>query len=147
MRRYVRVDLGKRENEEVDISLADARFLAARAHGFTDWQALTDYVASLPPEKTKVASRPVEIFSTEESGAKQMVGKTRDWDAVVALLRETRASELSTGEMTDALLSRISRLEHVTSLRLALRRNRRRDALHRRAAPASFPHVPGHDRR
>ncbi|MDQ3949131.1 MAG: hypothetical protein M3282_02195 [Gemmatimonadota bacterium] len=119
MRRYVRVDLGYRENDDVDISLDEARFLVARAHGFPAWMALTSHLASLPPGKTTISARPVRIFSVDAKGARQPIAATRDWDAVLAMLEEQRIPGLSAeGEMTDALLERVSRLAHVTSLDL-----------------------------
>lgn len=120
MRRYVRVDLGYQENEAVDISLDETRFLVARAYGFPDWRALTEHLAALPRGKTAIASRPVRIFSIDAKGARQTIVATRDWDTLLALLEEQRAPGLNAeGEMTDALLERVSRLPHVTSLDLS----------------------------
>jgi ankyrin repeat protein len=43
----------------------------------------------------------------------------RDWDAIIAAMKEQQVTNLDAGgEMTDALLERISRLDHLTSLNL-----------------------------
>ena len=118
-RRYVRVDLGKRENEDVDISLEDARLLVARGHRFESWQALAEYAGSLPGGKTAIASRPVELYSIDDKGARRREATSRDWDAVIAIMRDKRIPGLNAeGEMTDALLERVSHLDHVMSLQL-----------------------------
>ena len=66
MRRYVRLDLGRREQPESPdddvITIADARFLVARAQGFETWQALETYTTTLPP-KTTLAERLVAAFT------------------------------------------------------------------------------------
>jgi len=122
MRQYVRLDLGRREasaGPDDDISLADAQFLVARAQGMGSWQALADFVASLPPGKSTIAAKPLTLFVLDEHGEKQSVGNARDWDEVIAVLQAHRVSGLDAhGEMTDAQLERISRLEHIISLDL-----------------------------
>ena len=122
MRRYVRLDLGRREEPEDssdEISLADAQALVARAQGMASWQALMDFVASLPPGQADIATKPVTLFAVDESGAKREIGHTRDWDEIIALLQARRLSGLDAhGAMTDARLERIARLDHVTHLNL-----------------------------
>ena len=45
--------------------------------------------------------------------------RARDWDTVIGLMKEQRIPGLNAeGQMTDAVLERISRLDHVTSLNL-----------------------------
>jgi hypothetical protein len=119
-RRYVRVDLGYRENEDVDISLDEARSLVARAYGFPDWRTLAEHLASLPRGKTAIAARPVRVFSIDANGAHHTIATTRDWDVALATLEAERIPGLNAeGELTDALLERVSRLPHVTSLDLS----------------------------
>jgi hypothetical protein len=43
MRRYVQLDLGKRD-DDAEITLDDARYLVAREHRFANWQALVESV-------------------------------------------------------------------------------------------------------
>jgi hypothetical protein len=122
MRTYVQLDLGKRpaaEGEDVAISLDDARFLVARDHGFASWQALVDYLAKLPPGGRDIAAAPVRPFAPDADGMPVESEGTRDWDEAITLLRERRLAGLAAnGQMTDDVLERVSRLEHVTALRL-----------------------------
>ena len=122
MRTYVQLDLGKRaetEDEDVDISLDDARLWVARDHGFKNWEELSDYVITLPADKTAIAATPVTPFRIDSKGKKQNLPGDRDWDAVIATMSEHRIPGLdANGQMTDAILERVSRLDHVTALRL-----------------------------
>jgi ankyrin repeat protein len=122
MRTYVQLDLGKRPdstNQTVDISLADAQFLVARGHGFESWPALAEYVTALPSGKTTIAAKPVKLFSINAKGAEEEAASARDWDTIIGLMKEQRIPGLNAeGQMMDALLERISRLEHITSLNL-----------------------------
>ena len=123
MRTYIQLDLGKRpdsEGQDVEISLDEARFIVARAYGFESWRSLAAYVAALPKAKATIAAKPVMLVSVDEAGTEQIVSRSRDWDHVIGVMKEQRIPGLNAdGEMTDALLERISRLDHVTSLNLA----------------------------
>jgi hypothetical protein len=92
MRRYVRLDLGKTEEpkspEDDVITLEEARFLVAVAQGFESWKALAEYAASLPPGKSTIAAKAVAIYSLDDSGSKQVSARSRDWDEVLALMRD-----------------------------------------------------------
>jgi len=59
MRRYMRLDLGKREQPESpdddQVTLAEAQYLVARSQGFDSWQALTESAANVPPAKASAA--------------------------------------------------------------------------------------------
>jgi hypothetical protein len=123
MKRYVRLDLGKTENlqpGEIDeITLAEARFLVARGQGFESWQALMEFAASIPPDTTTFAPKGVAMYTIDESGAPQMAASSRDWDEVLAVMRERRLPGLRAhGQMTDALLERFTRIESITMLDL-----------------------------
>jgi len=123
MRRYVRLDLGKTERpqspEDDEVTLAEAQFLVARAQGFESWEALADFAASVPPEKTTIAAKSVAMYSVDDAGSKQEAARSRDWDETTAVMRERRLSGLhASGQMTDALLERLSRLDHITVLDL-----------------------------
>ncbi|MBI4503871.1 MAG: hypothetical protein HY700_22250 [Gemmatimonadetes bacterium] len=130
MRRYVRLDLGKRpESTEgegpataagwVDISLDDARLLIAREQGFETWQALEDHLASLPPGPRPIAAAPVMLFFPSPGDEHRDAERTRDWDAALEILRERRIPGLDArGQMTNEILERVSRLDNVTALRL-----------------------------
>jgi hypothetical protein len=123
MRRYVRLDLGKTEqpqsSEDDIITLAEAQFLVARAQGFESWESLAAFAASVPPGKTTIAAKAVTLYSTADSESKEVATRSRDWDEVIAVMHERRLPGLhASGQMTDALLERVSRLEHLTVLDL-----------------------------
>ena len=162
MRTYVQLEVGKRpasEGGDVDITIDDARFLVARDHGFSSWAALTEYVASLSERSGAIAATPVTPFFPDESDDVRHRRSTRDWGAAIALMRDEHVPAIDAhGQMTDAMLSRVADLDHVTTLRLggskqltdaglrhlermpqlrASRRQRHRD--HRRGARGASP--------
>jgi hypothetical protein len=122
MRRYVRLDLGRRENPQPgeidDITTDDARFLVARAQGFENWNALIAFVGALPPGKT-IAAKSIGAFTVNPMGERQIALRTRDWDELIDAARtQTLEGIHAGGQMTDELLDRFSRLEHLTALDL-----------------------------
>jgi hypothetical protein len=123
MRTYVQLDLGKRPetpNQDVEISLSDAQLLVAREHGFPTWQALTEYVATLPLKKGTVAAKPLTLLSSDEKGQRQAVASERNREAVIEMMKQRQLPALDAeGQMTDAMLDRLSRLDHITSLNLS----------------------------
>jgi hypothetical protein len=123
MRRYVRLGLGRPEQPETpeddDITLGEARYLVARAQDFESWAALTEFAASIPPGKTTLAAKSVAMYAVDDAGAKQRLARSRDWDEVIAVMREQRLTGLdASAQMTDALLERVSRLDQITALDL-----------------------------
>jgi ankyrin repeat protein len=123
MRSYVLADLGKTPatgDADVDISLDDARAWVARDHGFQSWEALSEFVATLPAGKTAVAATPVKPFYIDAGGRKQNSDVGRDWDNIIASMHEKKIPGLdANGQMTDDILDRVSRLNHVVSLDLS----------------------------
>jgi hypothetical protein len=122
MKRYMRLDLGKRETPQSpdgdDITTDEARFLVARAQGFETWSALADFVATIPPGKTR-AVKSVQAFTLDGAGSKQIIARSRDWDEIIDVMRERRVPGLDVdSQMTDDLLERFSRLDHITELEL-----------------------------
>lgn len=122
MRRYVRLDLGRTQDPqpgEVDaITIDDARYLVARAQGFEHWPALMEYAATVRADKD-TPSKAVTVYIHDASGEQRPVERVRDWDAAIALLEERRLPGFhASGQMTDALLERLSRIEHLESLDL-----------------------------
>ena len=73
MRRYVRLDLGKTESpkpgEEDVVTLTEAQYLVARFQGFDNWQALTAFALSVPPEKTTIVAKSIRLYSSAEQPA------------------------------------------------------------------------------
>jgi hypothetical protein len=123
MRRYVRLDLGKREQpdstEGDGITLAEAQHLVARAQGFESWDALSRYAASLPPGKATMAARAVGVFVPHDGAEPEIIRRSHDWDEALSLLQERKLPGLhASGQMTDAILERVSRLDHITAIDL-----------------------------
>jgi hypothetical protein len=121
MRRYIRLELGKREQPESGddegVTIAEARYLVARAQGFESWQVLEVYTTTLPP-KTNLAERFVAVFTRSQGAASEPL-RSRDWDQVLDAMLERRLTALQAGgQMTDALLERVSRVAHITELDL-----------------------------
>ncbi len=123
MRTYTLLDLGRPasgSDAHADISLADAQYLVAREHGFKSWRELKDFTQSLPKGRGMIAATPVSFFDADESGTRKFEGSDRNWDFVISAMKEGRIPGLEArGQMTDAVLERISGLDHVTTLDLS----------------------------
>jgi hypothetical protein len=121
MRTYVQLDLGKRPsrpNDDVAITLDEARHLIAIEHGFADWAALTTFTESAMVGP-RLTAKPMRLVTKEASEASRPIAASRDWDAVIALLATHPAARLeAAGQMTDAVLADVSRIETVTALDL-----------------------------
>ena len=120
MRRYVRLDLGKREQPERDdaLTLDEARGLVARAQQFENWQALEAFCAAAPASTATFAERLVSAFSRIAANATRIT-RSRDWDEIIATMRDRCLTAVNAGgQMTDDLLERFSRLEQITELQL-----------------------------
>jgi hypothetical protein len=123
MRRYVRLDLGRTEEpqdtSDDGITLDEARYLVARAQGFDSWSALVQFAGSVPAGKRSIAAKAIAAYTVDDQGARQEISRSHDWDEIFELIGERRASGLhASGQMTDALLERLSRFDHITSLDL-----------------------------
>ncbi len=123
MRRYVQLDLGKRPagtEDDVDISLDDARHLVALEHGFTDWGALTEFTKTLRGGR-RLASKPVGVFAEDASPEAESgpIAMSRDWDEIVALLAANAPAQLgAVGQMTDEILAEVARVDGIVGLHL-----------------------------
>lgn len=124
MRRYVRLDLGgpeEPENPAEDfITLAQARYLVARAQGFDGWDALVAFAESVSPD---AAVLPKQVGGYRAGNREPLESAStvlvRSWDALLAAMLERRLTALhAAGQMTDAILGRVSQLEHVEELDL-----------------------------
>lgn len=127
MRAYVQLDIGRQVgsvNLNDDITADDARYLVAREHGFENWNALVADVAARPASAGVMLTRPVRSFSTDAKGGEHSRESSRDWNAVLSRLADPRVTGLSAdGQMTDAMLEQVSRIEHITSLKLGASSN------------------------
>lgn len=124
MRRYIRLDLGGPE-EVADpaadfITLAQARYLVARGQGFPGWDALVAFTDAVPPEKPILPKQVGAYFAGDPSPLETPTTVlARSWDDLLDAVRERKLSALhATGQMTDAVLERVSRLEQIEELDL-----------------------------
>ena len=92
MRHYVQLDLGKRPaspEDDVEISLDDARFLVASEYGFQNWQSLQEFAES-ERVPSRAAAKPVRLVRPVTSGVSETVLTSRDWDEVLRRLADRR---------------------------------------------------------
>jgi hypothetical protein len=121
MRTYVQLDLGKRPSgpdDDVEITLDDAKHLVAIEHGFSNWDALKSFTES-PAAGARVAAKPVRLVNREGPDESREIASSREWEAVVRLLAMHPSACLSAeGQMTDEVLADISAMETITGLGL-----------------------------
>ena len=122
MRAYVQLDLGRQAgavDQNDDITLDEARFLVAREHGFERWDALVKYYSSMPWQSSLITTKPIRLLAAEMVGDESSTWHSRDWNAVVARLQESDAAGIDAeGQMNDAMLADLSRIEHISTLKL-----------------------------
>jgi hypothetical protein len=94
--------------------LADAQFALAREYGFASWPRLVHYV--------EAANSPDVVHQVDWSARRiepRQRLSARDWDAIIDVIRECSITGVDArGQMTDAVLERLSHFDHITSLRL-----------------------------
>ena len=121
MRTYVRLDLGRRPNgpdDDVAITLDDARYLVALEHGFPSWDALKTFTESAMAGM-RVAAKPVHLENPGAPEASKTIAASREWDAIIHLLATNPSARLhAQGQMTDAVLADVARIETITALDL-----------------------------
>src|ERR1041384_2769327 len=124
MRTYVQLDLGKRPSgpdDDVDITLDDARYIVARDHGFANWDELKAFTES-PAAPLRRAAKPVSIAEHAPDEAEQLrtIASSRDWDAVIRLLATHPGTCLqASGQMTDDVLADVANVENIVALDLS----------------------------
>ena len=122
MRTYVQLDLGKRPtrtDDQMDITLEEARHLVALEHGFANWAAVQAFTRS-SAAATRVAAKPVRLVGPDDASPGQAIAISRDWDEIIRMLASHPAAALhAEGQMTDAVLADVSRVETVTGLNLS----------------------------
>jgi hypothetical protein len=92
---------------------AEARLVVAQDVGFGSWDALirasVDGTPPLPPYAIDLADRRVEP---------RRLMNAREWDDLIATMRERRLTSLACPMMTDAILANVATLDQVTHLSL-----------------------------
>jgi hypothetical protein len=124
MRRYVRLDLGGPEEVQDPgqdfITLQQARWLVARAQGFATWEELAAHTDAIPPG-TPTLPKPVGAYIAGEREPLESPATciTRTWDDLLDVMEERGLTALhGSGQVTDEVLERLSRLEQVEELDL-----------------------------
>jgi hypothetical protein len=122
MRTYVQLDLGKRPtrtDDQMDITLEEARHLVALEHGFANWAAVQAFTRS-SAAATRVAAKPVRLVGPDDASPGRAIAISRDWDEIIRMLASHPDAALhAEGQMTDAVLADVSRVETVTGLNLS----------------------------
>lgn len=122
MRTYVQLDLGKRPkapDDNIDITLDDARHLIAKEHGFENWNALSAFVPSMPGG-VLLTAKPLHVRASDAPAQSLPVASTRDWQLALRHLAQVRSASLEAdGQMTDAMMHDVADIASVTSLNLS----------------------------
>jgi len=100
-----------------NLSIPEARLFVSRIHGFENWKELEQQVAMLP-STAEITNKPLKFYLID-GRATCNAGQARDWDTLISLMGDNRVPGLdANGQMTDASLDRVSRLDFVTHLDL-----------------------------
>lgn len=121
MRTYVQLDLGKRpggQDADVEITLDEARYLVAIEHRFANWDALEAFTQS-SLAGSRVAAKPVRLVNPGAPEPSRTIASSREWEAIIQLLALHPSARLDAeGQMTDAVLADVARVETMTALDL-----------------------------
>ena len=95
-------------------ALADAKDFVARDRGFGSWATLTTALAA------GVSSVGAYIVDSKENSIRpRRALDDNDWNTIITVMKERRISSLdAAGQMNDAVLARVSQMDHVTRLGL-----------------------------
>jgi hypothetical protein len=111
MRTYVQLDLGKRPahpDDNVEITLDDARHLVAVEHGFGNWRELEAFAKSVRPGR-RITAKPLRLVTRHGPDDWSPIAASRVWEEILELLvRHPMAGLSGEGQMTDDLLEALS---------------------------------------
>lgn len=97
------------------LQLAEAKTVIAQDAGFNSWSALTHAAST--------GARPVPAYAidtTENAISPRRRLSDREWDALIAVMKERQISALhGQGLVSDTVLARVAELDHVTTLDLS----------------------------
>lgn len=120
MRTYVQLDLGKHPNgpdDNVEITLEDARYLIAVEHGFESWDHLCGITRSA--RAASIAAKPMRLLDVNLP-LPLPITRTRDWAEIIQALASHPSARLQAeGQATDAVLAKLCRLENLAELDLS----------------------------
>ncbi|MGH9372854.1 MAG: hypothetical protein ACRD15_15120 [Vicinamibacterales bacterium] len=115
MRTYVQLDLGKRPahpDDEVEITLDDARHLIALEHGFGQWRELEAFTKSVRPGR-RVTAKPLRLVVRKGPDRWEPIAGSREWEEILEILARHPTAGLSgEAQMTDDLLEDLSDRAH-----------------------------------
>src|SRR5262249_52251873 len=122
---YIQLDLGKRPagpDDDVDITIDDARHLVAKECGFENWTELRAFVETRAGRVT-ITDKPMDVRSTQSSRDTPPQLRTHEWPRIREALKDTRDAALSlNGQMTDGMLRDLAEIDTLTSLNLSASR-------------------------
>jgi hypothetical protein len=123
MRTYVQLDLGKRPlhaDDDVEITLDDARQLIALEHGFANWRELEAFTTSLQSDR-RITAKPLRVVVRKGPDHWEPIAGSREWEEILDLLGQHPTAGLNgQGQMTDDLLEDLSHRAHtLTALGLS----------------------------
>jgi hypothetical protein len=108
-----------------EFALPDAQLVVARQHGFESW---AKFAASLAQPPSDPRSSPLGMSSTppfyridwkNNTIEPRLLLSKKDWDSIFDVMNEHQISGLNaSGQMTDAAMERLTRLDHLTRLSL-----------------------------
>lgn len=126
LRAMIRKRLGAVHGAAVsEVTPADARMLLARLHGFESWEKFAGTLAQppSPPDSGSLglSSTPpfFKIDWMKKTIEPRLLLSRQDWETVFDVMCEYRLTGLrANGQMTDAAMEGLAKLDHVTSLNL-----------------------------
>jgi hypothetical protein len=123
MRSYVQYDLGKRPrfpDDDVQISIDDARYLVAIEHGFENWNAVESFARSAHSHGARLlAAKPVRLFRRDEHGDDVKLASSRNWREIASLAESHPNARVDAGgQATDEVLELLCRIPSVAALEL-----------------------------
>jgi hypothetical protein len=123
MRSYVQFDLGKRPkspDDDVQITMDDAKYLVAVEHGFENWKDVESFARTAQSFGARlIAAKPARLVRTDEYGDDVTVGSSRDWQEIASLAEAHPNLRLDGGgQVTDEVLALLARTPAITALRL-----------------------------
>jgi len=145
MRTYVQLDLGRRPlhpDDDVEITLDDARHLIALEHRFANWRELEGFTKSLQPQR-RVTAKPLRLVVRKGPDDWESIASSREWEEILDLLGRYPTAGLSgEGQMTDDLLEDLShRARTLTALGLSGSRQITDAGVRRLARMPSLQHL------
>ena len=112
------------DTRTADLALADTQRMVAHSYGFESWAKFTEGVAQSPGDPRSatlfVSATPpfYKIDWKDNSISVRGPQSEKDWDAILAVMKEHKIPSLRAGGMSDAAMERLPRLDHVTHLHI-----------------------------